>query len=182
MRLLDKRFVCAIILSMEEQVFSPDRFLPDRRIFRAAALVELTGMLVPILATLLILALVPHPDAHLVVFNCKITTWCAEATIRLSPVFFVSLIVALVYATHRRTINEALAALKTALDGRKRQFPFPIITTASQSTPAIHRDRVTVRERRSHRRAIHILTCRSAAKGDGHAAVALTYSFAANTA
>ena len=190
-----------MMLSMEVQTAFLDRFLPNPRwLWPVVAVLAFTAWLALLLFEV---AMSPsHPNVHLLVIDYKFVIWDGGITVFVSGALVAVLPVALVYASLWRwnnisgegtantpvagwlaeAVNVAAAALKAWLDSRTGWFSSPVIAPAAQPEPEIYRDRVTMRERRAHRRAVHILTSRSAAKGDGHAAVALTYSFAANTA
>jgi hypothetical protein len=127
-------------------------------------------------------------------FNVSVLGFRALAAVE--TVLAAGILVALFLASLRRqassspsnesTIAKVASVLAAVVMALARRTVEVVCAEAAGTTvhtiPTIYRDRATMRERRSHRRAFHILTSRSAAKGDGHAAVALTYSFAAITA
>ena len=147
-----------------------------------------------------------HPNIHLLVADYYIVTWVGMLAKFIGAFLTAALIVALVYVSYFRpssisradaacpsesdstdwfaaAYNVAVVALKAWVNNwRCSMSPASPVTTTTLPAPLACHNRAAMRERRSHRRAIHILTSRSAAKGDGHAAVALTYSLAAITA
>ena len=195
--MLDKCSRGCIIIGMAGTTTFLDRFLPDCSPRRRNQIVALGSVMPAILIAALAIS---HLDTQLADMLWKLGV---DSTRMLAGVWvgggIGGILIALFFfsLTRKRTGSSdeadttswvaeaakvAVAVLKAWLAGRTGWFSSPAIAPAAQPEPVISRDRATMRERRSHRRAVHILTSRSAAKGDGHAAAALTYSFAAVTA
>ncbi len=194
-----------MMLCMEVHTAFRDRFFLTRRIHRAAVLTLALMFAAALLLTKAVM-IQSHPNIHLLVADYYIVTWVGMLAKFIGAFLTAALIVALVYVSYFRpssisrtdaacpsesdstdwfaaAYNVAVAALKAWVNNwRCSMSPASPVTTTTLPAPLACHNRAAMRERRSHRRAIHILTSRSAAKGDGHAAVALTYSLAAITA
>lgn len=169
------------MLSMSTETSSlTDRFSFDRHIFLAVAVALLVVMMVLVIFLSLDSPAKSHPNIYV--------TGAADSGVRVLPLLATFLVYGALFVVpycqsgDMKAVTAALVALTSLLNSRSGWALITFIALPAQPVPVVYRNRVTMRERRSHRRAIHILTCRSAAKGDGHAAAALTYSFAAITA
>ncbi len=158
---------------------------------------EVLALEVVVMLIVILRLLVSHPNKQALMFGYTITLSVGAVVVTVATLFcFAALIVWPCYISLRRqgvtspsnesTIAKVASVLAAVVISLARRAVEVVCAEAVDETvhtiPTIYRDRATMRERRSHRRAVHILTSRSAAKGDGHAAAALTYSFAAVTA